>query len=128
MSKKDMLRILVVDDHVSSRMITVDTLTSLGIRQVLVAKDGQDAFNKAVQTPVHIVISDLHMPNVDGFQLIQAIRSHPNISKTGVIIVTGKKDLNVVKQASRLGVNNVLAKPFAPEILQKAVESVVGKL
>lgn len=128
MSKKDMLRILVVDDHVSSRMITVDTLTSLGIRQVLVAKDGQDAFNKAVQTPVHIVISDLHMPNVDGFQLIQAIRSHPNISKTGVIIVTGKKDLNVVKQASTLGVNNVLAKPFAPEILQKAVESVVGKL
>lgn len=128
MSVKDMLRVLVVDDHVSSRMVTVDALSGFGIRQIMIAKDGQDAFNKAVQSPVHIIISDLHMPNVDGFQLIKAVRSHPQISRTAVIILTGTKDLDVVRKAKSLGVNNVLAKPFTPVGLKSALESVVGKL
>ena len=128
MATKDILKVLVVDDHISSRMVTVEALKSLGIKGISVAKDGQEAFNQIVGQPVHLLISDLYMPNINGFQLIKAVRSHPKIAKTGCILITGKKDDNVVNTSKKLGVNNVLAKPFSPVAMKAAIETVVGKL
>ena len=128
MALKDLLHVMVVDDHISSRMVTVEGLQALGISQIQVAKGGREAFQKLVQNPVHLIVSDLYMPDIDGFKLIQAVRTHPQIGKTAVIILTGKKDQNVVNTASRLGLNNVLSKPFTASGLKMAVESVVGSL
>lgn len=128
MSIKDILKIMVVDDHISSRMVTVEGLQALGLKHLQVAKDGREAFGKMVNNPVHLLITDLYMPDVDGFKLINAVRNHPKIGKTAAIILTGKKDQNVVNRANQLGVNNVVSKPFQPVVLKKAIESVVGRL
>jgi two-component system chemotaxis response regulator CheY len=119
---------MVVDDHISSRMVTVEALQQMGIKHISVAKDGREAFQKLTAEPVHLAISDLYMPDIDGFQLLRAIRAHPKLAKTGFIILTGRKDSNVVQNAVKLGVNNVIAKPFTPDVLKKSIESVVGKL
>lgn len=119
---------MVVDDHISSRMVTLNGLQQLGIKNLHTAKDGREAFTKMVTNPVHLLITDLYMPEVDGFKLIQAIRNHPQIRRTAAIILTGRKDEKVVNTAKRLGVNNVIAKPFEPATLRGAIESVVGKL
>jgi two-component system chemotaxis response regulator CheY len=124
----NVLRMMVIDDHISSRMVTVEALQAMGIKNIAVAKDGREAFQKLVAEPVHLAISDLYMPDVDGFQLLKAVRAHPKINKTGFIILTGKKDSNVVQNAVKLGVNNVLSKPFTPDVLKKSIESVVGRL
>ena len=128
MAIKDILRVMVVDDHISSRMVTVEGVGKLGIKQVAVAKDGREGFTKLVQSPVHLIITDLYMPEIDGFQFIHAVRKHPKVHKTAAIILTGKKDANVVAKAGQLGVNNVLSKPFTLEHLKAAIESVVGRL
>lgn len=128
MSLNKVLNVLVVDDHITSRMLTVDGLMEMGISNVQVAKDGRDAFNKVVTSPVHLLISDVHMPDINGLQLVKAIRNHPQVKNMGVIILTGKKDAKVVALAKQLGVNNVLAKPFCVPDLRKAIESVFGKL
>ncbi len=128
MSICNIIKIMVVDDHVSSRMVTVEGLRALGISNISVAKDGRDAYNKLLTDPVHLVVTDLFMPEIDGYQLIKAVRAHPKYNKTAMIILTGKKDSGVVENAKKLGVNNVLAKPFTTEGLQQAIESVVGKL
>ncbi|MFZ2102845.1 MAG: response regulator [Oricola sp.] len=128
MSVLDVLRIMVVDDHISSRMVTVEALQQMGVKHISVAKDGREAFTKLNAEPVHLAISDLYMPDIDGFQLLRAIRAHPKLAKTGFIILTGRKDANVVQNAVKLGVNNVIAKPFTPDVLKKSIESVVGKL
>ena len=128
MSIANELKVLVVDDHISSRMVTCEGLNSIGVKNLVVAKNGRDAFTKLTGSPVHLVVTDLYMPDVDGYQLVQAIRRHPQLKKTGVIILTGKKDETVVANAKKLGVNSVLAKPFSPIGLKAAVESVVGRL
>jgi two-component system, chemotaxis family, chemotaxis protein CheY len=128
MSVLDVLRVMVVDDHISSRMVTVEALQQMGIKHISVAKDGREAFQKLTAEPVHLAISDLYMPDIDGFQLLRAIRAHPKLAKTGFIILTGRKDSNVVQNAVKLGVNNVIAKPFTPDVLKKSIESVVGRL
>ncbi|MAZ19026.1 response regulator [Oricola sp.] len=128
MSVLDVLRIMVVDDHISSRMVTVEALQQMGVKHISVAKDGREAFQKLNAEPVHLAISDLYMPDIDGFQLLRAIRAHPKLGKTGFIILTGRKDATVVQNAVKLGVNNVIAKPFTPDVLKKSIESVVGRL
>ena len=128
MSVLDVLRIMVVDDHISSRMVTVEALQQMGVKHISVAKDGREAFQKLNSEPVHLAISDLYMPDIDGFQLLRAIRAHPKLGKTGFIILTGRKDATVVQNAVKLGVNNVIAKPFTPDVLKKSIESVVGRL
>lgn len=128
MSVLSVLRMMVIDDHISSRMVTVEALQAFGIKNISVAKDGREAFQKLVAEPVHLAISDLYMPDVDGFQLLKAVRAHPKINKTGFIILTGRKDSNVVQNAVKLGVNNVISKPFTPDVLKKSIESVVGRL
>lgn len=128
MSTKDILRVMVVDDHITSRMVTAEGLQALGIKNVQVAKDGREAYGKMVESPVHLLISDLYMPEVDGIQLIKAVRKHPKINKTAAIILTGRKEEKVVRLAKEFGVNNVVAKPFTNEVLKGAIESVVGRL
>lgn len=128
MDIKDILKVMVIDDHVTSRMLTVETLQQLGVKHIRIAKDGKDAFDKLNAEPVHLVLSDLYMPGVDGLQLLKVLRSHTRFAKIGYIIITGKKDANVVAKAKELGVNNVLSKPFSAPVLKQAVEAVVGRL
>ena len=128
MATKDILKVLVVDDHLTSRMVIVDGLNALGIVNIEVAKDGREAFAKLVGSPAHLLVSDLYMPGVDGLQLIKAVRAHPKIGRMGAILVTGRKEDKVIRLAKEFGVNNVLAKPFTETSLRIAVESVVGRL
>ena len=128
MSVRDILHVMVVDDQVTSRMVTVEMLQGLGIRNIHVTKDGREAYNFLSSRPVHLIISDLYMPDVDGLHLLQAVRAHPKLQNLGFIIITARKDQNVMAKARQLGVNNVLAKPFDAPVLKQAIESVVGKL
>ena len=103
-------------------------MQSFNLKNIVVAKDGKDGFAKAVNGNVHLIITDLYMPEVDGMQLLKAIRSHKNTSRAGVIILTGSTDEKVLNQARALGANNVMSKPFTVPQLKNAVEAVVGRL
>ena len=128
MSLSQNLQVLVVDDHVTSRMLTIEALQSFAINNIAVAKNGKEAFGIAVNRNVHLIITDLYMPEVDGLQLLKALRSHKNTSRTGVIIITGSTDPAVLNKARQLGANNVITKPFSSPQLKSAIEAVVGKL
>ncbi len=128
MSLSQNLQILVVDDHITSRMLTVEALQSLNLKNIAIAKNGKDAFAKAVNSNIHLIITDLYMPEVDGMQLLKAVRAHKHTSRCGVIIITGSTDQKILNQARQLGANNVMSKPFTVPQLKSAVEAVVGRL
>jgi len=128
MSLKEQLRVMVVDDTSVSRMLVVDALQRIGLKNIVLAKDGVQAF-KAMQTsPVHLVISDLNMPGLDGIGLLKLLREYKPTSSVGFILVTGVAEKAVLDRARQLGLNNYLAKPFTPLGLKASVEAVVGKL
>lgn len=128
MSIRDQIRIMVVDDMSTSRGLILQGLESLGISHVSAASDGLDAINALVQAPVHLVISDYHMPNMDGLELLRRIRSTPGINQTGFILVTGSSDDSLIQNGASLGMNNYLAKPFDGPKLRACIEAVVGPL
>ncbi len=128
MSVLNQLRILVVDDTSTSRMLIRDGLEEMGVRNIFLAHDGEQALQFMMATPAHLIISDLNMPKLDGLGLLKSIRNYAPTRKVPFIILTGRSDKAVLETAMKLGVNNYLTKPFTVPALKRALEAIIGKL
>lgn len=128
MSIVQQLKVLIVDDTSTSRMLIRDGLEQLGFRNIIFAADGEQALKMMMSTPAHLVISDFNMPKLDGLQLLQAIRNYKPTANVPFIMLTGKGDASVLTKGKTLGLNNYLTKPIDMGALKKAIESVVGRL
>jgi two-component system chemotaxis response regulator CheY len=122
------LKVLVVDDQNSVRQMTRMTLELIGVRLIHEAENGKVAMETACIQPVDLIISDYNMPEMDGLELLRAVRGHPAVRKLPFILLTGRGDRELVVKAAQAGVNNYLVKPFTPAILREKIEQVLGKL
>ncbi|MGI4808369.1 MAG: response regulator [Janthinobacterium lividum] len=130
MSKAQSLKTLIVDDQQTIRSLLREGLRQIGITDLLEAVDGEDALKKmlADPTPPKLIISDYNMPNIDGLNLLRAVRKHPPFKDIVFIMLTGQADRELVLKAKENGVNNYLIKPFSVESLKSKIEAVVGAL
>jgi two-component system, chemotaxis family, chemotaxis protein CheY len=122
------IKVLIVDDRLTSRMLLRDGLQEIGITQIDMAPDGEAGLKAMMTKPAHLVISDFNMPKLDGIEFLRAIRAHAPTSQSGFIMLTGKDDSSLIKRAYQYGVNNYLTKPFTVEDLKMQIEGVVGPL
>lgn len=128
MSLRDQIRILVVDDMSTSRGLITQALDAFGVRNVSTAENGVDALKALATHPVHLVISDYNMPQMDGLQLLQHLRGSPKTKGVGFILITGRAEQQIVDHGKKLGMNNYLKKPFEQAGLRNCIEAVVGRL
>lgn len=128
MALRDQIRIMVVDDMSTSRGLITQALESFGIRNVSTAENGVDALQTLARAPVHMVISDYNMPNMDGLHLLQKLRGAEKTKGVGFILITGRAEQQIIDYGRKLGMNNFLKKPFQPADLRKCIEAVVGPL
>ena len=128
MALREVLEVLVVDDMSTSRGLMVQALDVMGVVHVRPAVNGVAALRALWRKPAHLVISDYCMPEMDGLQLLQALRQDPGLGSIGFIMVSGRADPAVIARGRTLGMNNFLAKPFEITALQRAIEEVVGRL
>jgi two-component system, chemotaxis family, chemotaxis protein CheY len=122
------LKILVVDDTSVSRMLLVDGLNQIGVTNLTLARDGEEALKMMMTNPAHLVLSDYNMPKLDGLQLLKALREYVPTRQVGFILVTGRGDKALIDYGKTLGLNNYLAKPFTGASRKSTLEAVVGKL
>ncbi|RWR01324.1 histidine kinase [[Pantoea] beijingensis] len=110
--------ILVVDDHPINRVLLSDQLASLGFR-VKTAQDGVDALNVISRSDIDIVLSDVNMPNMDGYRLTQRLRQ---LGQTFPVIgVTANALAEEKQRCIEAGMDNCLSKPVTMETLQKTL-------
>lgn len=128
MSLKDSLRIMVVDDMSVSRALISQALEEIGISRYLTENDAKTALGKLVAQPVHLVISDMNMPGMNGLQLLEALRLNKSTQRIGFILITGTPSQDVLRKSQQLGANNLVAKPFTTATLKASIERVVGRL
>jgi two-component system chemotaxis response regulator CheY len=122
------LKVLVVDDQQTMRSLVRQGLQQLGVVDIREANDGEAGLRALLTAPANLVITDFNMPNVDGLELLRAIRAHPPFKSTAVIMLTGRADADLVKRAVQFGVNNYLSKPFTIGTLKEKIEGVFGAL
>ena len=128
MSLRDQIRVLVVDDMSTSRGLIAQALDAYGIRNVTTAENGMDALKAIAIRPVHLVISDYYMPQMDGLQLLHQLRASPKTKSIGFILITGRAEQEIINHGKQLGMNNYLKKPFEQSGLRSCIETVVGRL
>jgi CheY-like chemotaxis protein len=117
-----MKKVLVVDDEVFIRKMIEARLKVAGIK-VVEAENGMEAVEKAVSERPDLIIMDVMMPKMDGFQACEAIRSNPEISGTPMLMLTARGQDIDMERAMSLGVIEYITKPFSPKgLTEKVVE------
>ncbi len=107
---------MTADDSASMREMIAFTLGNAGY-SVVEAVDGQDALAKLTGSPIHMLITDLNMPNLDGIELIKKVRALPEYKYIPVIMLTTESN-DEKKQAGRAaGASGWIVKPFRGEQL-----------
>jgi len=122
------LKCMIVDDMQTSRMLIRSALEELGITQVAIAADGEQALKALMVQPLPLVISDYNMPKLDGLSLLRALRAYGPTSKVAFIMMTGRGDQELIDKAKPYGVTGYLAKPFNAASVKAHIEKVIGKL
>lgn len=128
MALRDQIHIMVVDDMSTSRGLITQALESFGIRNVNTVADGKSALQALRVKPVHLVISDYNMPQMDGLRLLHSLRGEPKTKGIGFILITGRAEQEIIDDGVKLGMNNYLKKPFQPQDLRNCIEQVFGRL
>jgi len=108
--------VLVVDDSLTVRRVTQRLLVREGYRVVL-AKDGMDALERLAEERPSIVLSDIEMPRMDGFDLVRNIRGDARLRDLPVIMITSRIAQKHRDYAAELGVDHYLGKPYSEEDL-----------
>ncbi len=122
-----MHRILVVDDEEAIRK-NIERLLSLEGYEVATAPNGQHGLVIARSMLPDIVITDINMPGMDGFAMLDAIRHHPELDRCVVIMLTAADERDSMRRGMRLGADDYLTKPFRREELLDAITSQVRKV
>ena len=122
------MQVMIVDDQRAMRNLVRTSVSSLGCVHITECADGREALGVLKAHPVHLIISDLNMPEMDGLELLRAVRAEPNLKGIGFIMLTSRGEVDLVKQAIALGVNNYLMKPFTMGALRGKIEAVFGPL
>lgn len=110
---------LVVDDARIIRSILVRTLRSMGIREIVEAVDGNEAWDAFNASPIDLVLTDWHMPNMDGLELTKRIRTVD--SQVPIVMVTVVEARSWIDEAFTAGITEFISKPLNRE-------SIVSKL
>jgi two-component system chemotaxis response regulator CheY len=124
MASKSGKKILIVDDSETLRAILIFVLEDAGY-QVIVGTDGKDAQKHLNQQPIDLIITDLHMPNLDGIGFIKAVRKHPLYFNTPILFLTTDTQQNKKDEAKEAGATGWIIKPFDQEKLLSAVSKVI---
>jgi two-component system, chemotaxis family, chemotaxis protein CheY len=115
------MKVLITDDSITIRMILKGLLKQLKIVDVVEADNGRKALELLKENPVHLMLLDIHMPNMDGLGCLQELRSNPETAGLPVIIVSSDTTPDQIKRAKELGAHAYISKPFRLEGLREAL-------
>ena len=93
--------------------------------EVETANDGRDALNKVASSKFDVVISDVNMPNMGGFELVKALRDKPQYKFVPILMLTTETSTEKKQQGKSAGATGWLVKPFNPETLLKTLKRVI---
>ena len=113
--------ILIVDDSASMRQVVGITLRAAGY-DVIEGRDGKDALFKLTGQKVHLIISDVNMPVMDGIAFLKAVKQMPAYKFTPVIMLTTESEDSKKREGQEAGARAWVVKPFQPEQLVGAVQ------
>lgn len=117
-----MPKVLVVDDSLSVRKVVQRALESKRI-EVLSAASGSEAMEQIGREAPDLIVCDVIMPDMDGYQICDFVKKHPTLGHTPVLLISGIVNTTVLERAAKVRSDDVMRKPFAADELLHRIES-----
>ena len=128
MSQASDLKFLVVDDFSTMRRIVRSLLREMGCNNVEEAEDGVAALQMLRSSRFDFVVSDINMPNMNGFDLLKAMKADENLKRIPVLMVTAEARKEDIVLAAQSGAAGYVVKPFTKATLEEKVTKIMQKL
>ena len=122
------LKFLIVDDFSTMRRIVRNLLKELGYANADEAEDGTDALAKLRASKFDFVVSDINMPNMNGFDLLKSIRADDALKALPVLMVTAEAKKEDIVTAAQAGASGYIVKPFTKATLDEKLSKIIGKM
>ena len=119
------LKFLIVDDFSTMRRIVRGLLREMGCASADEAEDGAAALQMLRSAPYDFVVTDINMPNVNGFELLKAIKADETLSHLPVLMVTAEARREDIVQAAQCGAAGYIVKPFTKATLEEKVTKIL---
>lgn len=116
--------VLIVDDSASLRQVVTIALKGAGY-DVIEGCDGKDALSKLTGQKVHLIISDVNMPNMDGITFVKEVKKLSNYKFTPIIMLTTESQESKKAEGQEAGAKAWVVKPFKPETMLLAVSKLI---
>jgi CheY-like chemotaxis protein len=117
--------VLIVDDSPQCATNLEIALLGLSSIQVVIASSGVEAL-KLLPSGVAAIITDLEMPCMDGFELIERVRADSRYARLPIIVLSGNTDPGVAERVRRLGANAFFLKPYSPAVVRNKLEQLLN--
>ena len=128
MSDSTQLKFLVVDDFSTMRRIVRGLLKEMGCNDVTEAEDGAAALQLLKMQRFDFVVSDINMPNMNGFELLKAIKADETLRHLPVLMVTAEARKEDIVLAAQSGAAGYIVKPFSKATLEEKVQRILQKM
>ncbi len=122
------IRFLIVDDFSTMRRIVRNLLKEIGYNNADEAEDGAVALNKLKAGGFNFVVSDLNMPNMNGFELLASVRADPSLKHLPVLLVTAEAKKEDIVTAAQMGASGYIVKPFTKATLEDKLNKIIAKM
>ena len=117
--------VLVADDSISIRQSLLQTLTTAGYQAVDV-KDGMEALEYLLDHPLDVLLLDVEMPNLNGYDLLSIMSAHPQLATVKIIMLTSRSSEKHERRALELGAHAYLTKPCPHDVLLDTIQSLLS--
>ena len=121
------LNVLVTDDSATMRAMIAKTLqmSGLPVTELHEASNGKEGLEVLDKQWIDVVLVDINMPVMDGMEMIDRIRAHPNLSKTPIVVVSTESSETRIREIQEKGVA-FIHKPFTPEAVRDVLVKLLG--
>lgn len=120
--------VLIVEDAETCSSILEIILSSISGLNVVTASNAERAWELLgeVTEPIRALVTDLHMPGMDGYELMDRVRSHPVHGRVPIIVITGCIEIDAPQQARLHGADAVFMKPYSPARVREKLEQLLS--
>ena len=128
MTDPTQLKFLIVDDFSTMRRIVRGLLKEMGCQHIEEAEDGVMALQALRNGRIDFVVSDINMPNMDGFELLTQIKQDPTLCHIPVLMVTAEARKEDIVRAAQIGAAGYIVKPFTKATLEEKLSKIIQRM
>ena len=126
-AQKSVLRFLIVDDFSTMRRIIRGLLKEAGYVEADEAEDGQVGLQKLYGTQFDFVITDINMPNMNGFEMLENMKQDEKLKDIPVLMITAEASKEDVLRAAQIGADGYIVKPFSKSTLEEKISKILKR-